>query len=86
MTDEGVIAGFDPKFTVAPDDETRACKSQCEEAAPPAVVEVGAIEVQRWAWNSIDRERHSTGCTCHLALDRRDGYTGRTQQWRYRPQ
>ena len=30
VTDEGVMAGLVPKFTVAPVDETRASKGQCE--------------------------------------------------------
>ena len=44
VTDEGVIAGLDPKFTVAPVTKPVPVRVNVK-AAPPAVAEVGAIEV-----------------------------------------
>ena len=44
MTDEGVIAGLDPKLTVAPVTKPVPVRVKVK-AAPPAVAEVGAIEV-----------------------------------------
>ena len=44
VTDDGVIAGFDPKFTVAPATKPVPVRVNVK-AAPPAVAEVGAIEV-----------------------------------------
>ena len=44
VTEEGVIAGFVPKFTVAP--ETNPVPASVNgKATPPAVADVGAIEV-----------------------------------------
>jgi hypothetical protein len=44
VTDEGVIAELDPKFTVAPVTKPVPVRVNVK-AAPPAVAEVGAIEV-----------------------------------------
>ena len=44
VTDEGVIAGLDPKFTMAPAAKPVPVRVNVK-AAPPAVAEVGAIEV-----------------------------------------
>jgi hypothetical protein len=44
VTDEGVIGGLVPKFTVAPATKPAPVRVKVK-AAPPAVVEVGAIEV-----------------------------------------
>ena len=44
VTDEGVIAGLDPKFTVAPVTKPVPVRVNVK-AAPTAVAEVGAIEV-----------------------------------------
>ena len=43
VTDDGVIAGFDPKFTVAPATKPVPVRVNVK-AAPPAAAEVGAIE------------------------------------------
>ena len=45
VTDEGVIAGLDPKFTVAPATNPVPVRVNVK-AAPPAVAEVGAREVR----------------------------------------
>ena len=44
VTDEGVIAGLAPKFTVAPATKPVPVRVNVN-AAPPTVAEVGAIEV-----------------------------------------
>jgi hypothetical protein len=44
VTDDGVIAGLDPKFTVAPVTKPVPVRVNVN-AAPPAVAEAGAIEV-----------------------------------------
>ncbi len=44
LTDEGVIAGLDPKFTVAPATKPVPVRVNVK-AAAPAVAEVGAIKV-----------------------------------------
>ena len=44
VTDEGVIAGLDPKFTVAPATKPVPVRVNVK-AAPPAVAELGAREV-----------------------------------------
>jgi hypothetical protein len=44
VTDEGIIAGLDPKFTVAPATKPVPVRVNVK-AAPPAVAEVGAVEV-----------------------------------------
>jgi len=44
VTDEGVIAGLVPKFTVAPATKPVPVRVNVK-AAPPAVAEVGAVEV-----------------------------------------
>ena len=48
VTDEGVIAGLDPKFTVAPATKPVPVRVNVK-AAPPAVAEVGAREVRAGA-------------------------------------
>src|SRR3984957_21106221 len=44
VTDEGVIAGLDPKFTVAPVTKPVPVRVNVK-AAPPTAAETGAIEV-----------------------------------------
>ena len=44
VTEDGVIAGFDPKFTVVPATKPVPVRVNVK-AAPPAVAEVGVIEV-----------------------------------------
>jgi hypothetical protein len=44
VTDEGVIPGLDPKFTVAPVTKPVPARVNVNDA-PPAVAEVGAVEV-----------------------------------------
>jgi len=48
VTDEGVIAGLDPKFTVAPATKPVPVRVNVK-AAPPTVAEVGAREVRAGA-------------------------------------
>jgi hypothetical protein len=48
VTDEGVIAGLDPKFIVAPVTKPVPVRVNVK-AAPPAVAEVGAIDVSAGA-------------------------------------
>jgi hypothetical protein len=52
VTDEGVIAGLDPKFTVAPVTKPVPARVNVK-AAPPAVAEVGAIEVSVGATTAL---------------------------------
>ena len=48
VTDEGVIAGLDPKFTLAPATKPVPVRANVK-AAPPTVAEVGAIDASAGA-------------------------------------
>ena len=61
VTDEGVIAGFAPKFTVAPVTKPVPVRVNVK-AAPPTVAEVGAREVRVGAEAALIVNDTESGC------------------------